>query len=92
MKNILRWFRLNSLNANPEKFQFKILIDENCYKHILKTNLICVQSSEDVILLGVIIEKSLISKKHIDNLCCKAEYKLHILRRIRKFLTVEIVN
>ena len=45
MKNILKWFRLNSLKANPGKFQFiilgdktcyKILGDKTCYKHTLK--------------------------------------------------------
>ena len=34
MKNILKWFRLNSLKANPEKFKFMILGDKTCYKHI----------------------------------------------------------
>ena len=38
MKNILKWFRLNSLKANPEKFQFVILGDRTCYKHIIKIN------------------------------------------------------
>ena len=36
MKNILKWFRLNSFKANPRKFQFMILGDKTCYKHILK--------------------------------------------------------
>ena len=53
MKNVLKWFMLNSLKANPRKFQFMILGDKTCYKHILKINSICVQSSDDVTLLGV---------------------------------------
>ena len=35
------------------------------------------------------INKNLTFKKHIDNLVRKAQYKVHALRRIRKFLTVE---
>ena len=35
------------------------------------------------------IDKNLTFKKHIDNLVCKAQYKLHALRHIRKFLTIE---
>ena len=35
------------------------------------------------------IDKNLTFKKHIDNLVRKAQYKLHALRRIRKFLTIE---
>ena len=38
MKNVLKWFMLNSLKANPGKFQFMILGDKTCYKHILKIN------------------------------------------------------
>ena len=35
------------------------------------------------------IGKNLTFKKHIDNLVHKAQYKLHALLRIRKFLTIE---
>ena len=35
MKNILKWFMLNPLKANPEKFQFMILGDKTCYEHSL---------------------------------------------------------
>ena len=77
------------LKANPGKFQFMILRDKTCYKHILKINSTCVQSSDDVTLLGVMIDKNLTFKKHIDSLVRKAQYKLHALQRIRKFLTIE---
>ena len=85
MKNILKWFRLNSLKANPEKFQYTILGDKTCYKHMLKINLTCIQCSDDVTLLDVIIEKNLTFKKNIDNLVCKVQYKLHALRRVKNF-------
>ena len=48
-----------------------------------------IESSTEVILLGVKIEKQLKFKSHIEELCRKAAYKLHALRRIRKYLTVE---
>ena len=51
--------------------------------------LTCVQSSDDVTLLGVIIDKSLTFKIHIENLIRKAQYKFHVLLRIPKLLTVE---
>ena len=89
MKNILKWFMLNSLKANPGKFQFMILGDKTCYKHVLKINSTCVQSSDDVTLLGVTIEKNSTFKKHVDNLVRKSQYKFHALRCIRKFLTIE---
>ena len=89
MKNILKWLRLNSLKANPGKFQFMILGDKSCYECILKINLTCVQSSDNVTLLGVITDENLAFKKHIDNLVRKTQYKLHALWRVRKFFTVE---
>ena len=83
MKNVLKWFMLNSLKANSGKFQFMILGDKTCYKHILKINSTCVQSSDDVTLL--MIDKNLTFKKHIGNLVRKAQYKLHGLRALENF-------
>ena len=37
-------------------------------------------------------DKNLTFKKHIDNLVRKAQYKLHALPRIRKYLTIENVK
>ena len=89
MKNLLKWFMLNYLKANLGKFQFMIPGNKTCYKRILRINSTCVESSDDATLLGVMIDKNLIFKKHIDNLVRKAQYKLHALRGIRKFLTIE---
>ena len=88
-KSILNWFRLNSLKANTGKFQFMILGDKSHQKHELKVNSIKVEASDDVLLLGITIDKKLSSKQYAENLCRKAQYKLHALRRIRKFLTIE---
>ena len=48
-----------------------------------------IKNSSEVELLGITIDSQLKFKKYIDNLCRKASYKLHALRRIRNFLTVE---
>ena len=82
MKNVLKWFTLNSIKANPVKFQFMILCNKTCY---LKTNSICFQSSDDVTLLGVMIEKNLTFKKHVGNLVRKAQYKLHAYVTLENF-------
>ena len=37
-KSILKWFRLNSLKANPGKFQFSIPGDKSYHKHIFRIN------------------------------------------------------
>ena len=81
----LNWFRLNSLKANPGKFQFMILGDKSHHKHELKINSIKVEASDDVLLLGITIDKKLTFKQHVENLCRKVQYKLHALRRIKNF-------
>ena len=48
-----------------------------------------IDSSTEVSLLGVKIDKQLKSKSHIEERRSKAAYKLHALGRIRKYLTVE---
>ena len=87
-KSILSWFRLNFLKASPGKLQFMILGDKSHHKHVLKINSIKVEASDDVLLLGITIEKKTF-KKHVKNLFRKAQYKLHALIRIRKFLSTE---
>ena len=50
--------------------------DKTCYKHLLKIISTCVETSDDVTLLGVMIDKNLTFKKHIDdNLVRRAQYK-----------------
>ena len=58
MKNMLKWFSLIYLKANPGKFQLRSLSNKTCYEHILKINLTCAQPSDDVTLLGVTIDKT----------------------------------
>ena len=38
---------------------------------------------------GLTIDKELNFSKHIDKLCCNAQYKLYARRRIRKYLRLE---
>ena len=66
-----------------------ILGDKSHHKPILKINSIKVEASDDILLLGITIDKKLTFKQHTENLCWKAQYKLHTLRRIRKFLTIK---
>ena len=89
LKILLKWFRINYLQAYPGKFQFMILGKKkrNSVKLIINTTE--VEESKKVVLLGITINNLLTFKKHIDNLCRTANYKLHALRRIRKYLSLE---
>ena len=48
-----------------------------------------IEESRKVALLGIAIDNLLIFNEHIDNLCSTANYKLHALRRVRKYLSLE---
>ena len=48
--------------------------------------------SKKVVLLGITIDDLLTFNEHIDNPCRTANYKLHALRRIRKYLSLEKVK
>ena len=89
MKILLKYFRINSLQANPGKFQFMILEEKkrNSVKLIIDSTEI--EESIKIVLLGIAIDNLLTFNEHIDNLCRRANYKLYALRRIRKYLSLE---
>ena len=68
MRNLLYWFKINSLKANPGKFQFMILKKRNRLKYSLKIGSITIKESDEVELLGITFDKALNFKNHIENL------------------------
>ena len=86
---VMEWFKINSLKANPGKFQFMVLGYKDERSFNIHINNVQIKNSNEVTLLGIKIDKNLTFKKHISELCRRASYKLHTLRRIRKYLTVE---
>ena len=89
LRNVLDWFKINSMKANPGKFQFMVLGVKNILHFTINVNGKIIPRSNEVKLLGITIDNELKFKKHIEDLCKKASYKLHALRRIRGYLTVE---
>ena len=59
------------------------------YVKKLSVNTFTINESDEAELLGLTIDKQLNFSKHIDKLCHNAQYKLHALRRIRKYLSLE---
>ena len=66
-----------------------ILKRKNHRRKGMVINSITVKESNEVILLGITIDNKLVFKKHMENLCRTAQYKLHALTRIRKYLTLD---
>ena len=81
LRNVLDWFKINPMKANPGKFQFMVLGVKNIAPFNLNVNGKIIPSSNEVKLLGITIDNQLKFKKHIEELCKKSSYKLHALRR-----------
>ena len=56
---------------------------------ILNVNNMKIRESSSVVLLGLTIDNRLTFKDHFNILCCRASFKFHALRRIRKYLTTD---
>ena len=69
MKILLKWFRINSLKANPDKFQFMILGKKKRNRVKLMINSTEIGESKKVVLLGITIDNLLTFNEHNDKLC-----------------------
>ena len=89
LSNVLVSFNINSLKANPGKFQFMVLGIKQGDSFVLNIGKNKIESSTEVVLLGVKIDKKVEFKSHIEEMCRKQGYKLNASCRIRKYPTVE---
>ena len=88
----MQWLKDSEMVANPSKFQLMFL---SKYKNIEKNMSFdgkTIKSSDIVELLGITLDKNINFKRHIQNICRKANNKTKALLRIRKFITLEQVQ
>jgi retron-type reverse transcriptase len=87
---MIKWFRDNRLQANPQKFQGIIVSkckdEENIVFNIGDADIRC---EPNVKLLGITIDSGLNFDTHVKNLCVKVSRQINVLSRIAKFLTLE---
>ena len=74
LNNALAWFNINSLKANPGKFQFMVLWTKEDDSFVINIAKNKIESSTEVTLLVVKIDKQPKFKSHIEELCRKAAY------------------
>ena len=86
---VLYWFKINSMKVNPEMLQFMILSKKSYQPQKLSVDTFTIDESDELELLGLTIDKELNFSKHFGKLCRNAQYKLHALRLIRKYLGLE---
>ena len=87
---VLNWFRINSMVANPGKFQIMFLgsnIDNSKITFMIENKR--VKSRSEVKLLGITRDDKLSFTTHIENLCRTASNRLRALARIHKITTFQ---
>ena len=87
---VLNWFKVNSMVANPGKFQIMFLGSkiDNCKITFAIENK-QIKCKREVKLLGITIDEKLTFTKHIANICSLANNRLRALTRIRRLLSTE---
>ena len=89
LKNVLNWFKTNSLKVNLGKSEFVVLgVDDIKFLNVNVTGKV-IPSSCEVKLLSIPFDDQLRVKKYIKSLFTKAFLELHAPWRIRRYLTVE---
>jgi hypothetical protein len=82
-KIVIEWFRVNKMQANPDKFQVlavgKKTYDKNPSIHIQNSDLTC---EKTVKLLGIEIDYQLNYAAHVSSICRKASQQLNVLKRL----------
>ena len=80
------WFKINSMIANPDKYQIMFLGVKNPTELSLNINGVDINGQLYVKLLGIIIDHKLTFSKHIENMCRSANNKISALLRFRNVL------
>ena len=82
---LLKWFKDNHLQMNPDKCKLLISNRSKDISLILENETI--ECSNSVKLLGIIIDNKLDFNEHVSKLCKKVSSKLHALARISNFMS-----
>ena len=86
----LTWHNDDSLMVNPDKFQLLMINSQNDEDQAsLTINAHVIESTADISLIGVNINKHFVFSKHISELCIKASQRVGVLSRLRNLIPTE---
>ena len=83
--HLIEWFKINKMQANPDKFQV-LAVGKKTYEKrptIQNFELTC---EDSVKLLGIEIDYQLNFDTHISTICRKASQQLNIIKRLGPYL------
>ena len=90
VKEIKTWMTLNYLLLNPDKTEVIVLgpkyLRDSLSNQIISLDNVCVSSSSTVRNLGVLFDRELSFKAHINQACRTAYFHLRNIAKIRKIL------
>ena len=82
---MLDWFKNNSLQANPSKFQNMLLknktVNAEDFNIIVDNDIL--NLTDDVTVLGINIDNKLNFNSHVSSMCNKAGRQLNVLQRLK---------
>ena len=83
----MRWFEINSMKANADKFQLMFLSrSESVVKDSITVGTSVIPSSQSINILGLEIDNKLNFKLHTDEICNQAAKQINALKRIKQHL------
>ena len=86
------WFKCNYLSINKSKTKVLPLGDNPpCYELFADHTGPPLEVANDMKLLGLTIDSSLSFKAHVKSVCNKVNAKVSALRRVRKFIPLEVM-
>ena len=95
LRHLHSWLIVNRLSLNIDKTNFVVFHPYNKqikYKITLKINKKAIPEKNAVKYLGLMIDSGLTWKSHIDKLVKKVSSSLGLIRKIRPYVTIEILK
>ena len=84
------WFSFNFMEANPDKFQAMFLGLDNTDNLTIDIAGNKIAPVNSVKLLGIHIDNELKFDKHVSDICIKASRQINTLKRISKYLNINV--